>query len=395
MAKDINMLARNTKYKILTPSGWSDFEGVNKTQKSKSITIFTKTKSIEVTLDHKMKTQYGFIEAQHIGVNHRILTENGYEEVIETVKDPFIQDFFYDPFNVKLGNEYYSNGLVSHNCMEFMGSSGTLISGATLKRLKHKEPLMKDKNGIKMYEEVTKAKTYVCVVDVSRGKGLDYSAFHIIDVSQMPYKQVFTFRSNLIPPTEYVEVIFNTCKYYNNAVVLIEINDIGGQVADLLHDDYEYEYLLFTETAGRAGKKISSGFGANVDKGIRTTKTVKSVGCSILKLLIEQEQLILNDFETIKELTTFSRKNNSYEAEPGCHDDLTMGLVLFAWLSDQQYFKELTDIHTLKKLRERSEEELMEELLPFGFHVDAVDEAIHEEKYKDYYAIEEFRDRIY
>lgn len=279
--------------------------------------------------------------------------------------------------------------------MEFQGSSGTLISGATLKRLKHVEPIMKDKNGISMYEQVDKRNTYVCIVDVSRGKGLDYSAFHIIDVTKMPYKQVYTFRSNLIPPTEYVEVIFNTCKYYNNAVVLIEINDIGGQVADLLHDDYEYEYLLFTENAGRVGKKISSGFGANVDKGIRTTKTVKSVGCSILKLLIEQEQLILNDFETIKELTTFSRKNNSYEAEPGCHDDLTMGLVLFAWLSDQQYFKELTDIHTLKKLRERSEEELMEELLPFGFHVDAVEEAIHEEKYKDYYAIEEFRDRIY
>ncbi len=277
--------------------------------------------------------------------------------------------------------------------MTFMGSSGTLISGGSLKQLKHIEPIIKDNNGIKKYEEVIKNHTYVNIIDVSRGKGLDYSAFHIIDVTEMPYKQVFTFRNNLISPSEYTEVIFNTCKYYNNAVALIEINDIGGQVADLLHDEYEYEYLLFTESAGRAGKKISSGFGSsNIDRGIRTTKTVKSIGCSILKLLIEQNQLIINDFETIKELTTFSKKANSYEAESGCHDDLVMGLVLFAWLSDQQYFKELTDIHTLKKLREKSSEELLDELLPFGFRVDAVEELIQIEKNRDYYSIEDYKE---
>jgi hypothetical protein len=275
------------------------------------------------------------------------------------------------------------------NC-EFMGSSGTLISGGSLKRLKHIEPIIKERIGINKYENVKKNHTYICTVDVSRGKGLDHSAFHIIDVTEMPYKQVLTFRSNLVAPIEYAEIIFNTCKYYNTANVLVEINDIGGQVADLLADDYEYEAILHTENAGRLGKKIS--YGAAAERGIRTTKSVKSVGCSLLKLLIEQNQLILNDFETIKELTTFSRKNNSYEAEAGCHDDLVMGLVLFAWLSDQKYFAELTDIHTLKKLREQSEEELMDTLLPFGFMVDHVDEVIHEEKYRDYYSITEMKE---
>ena len=274
--------------------------------------------------------------------------------------------------------------------MEFMGSSGTLISGGSLKRLKHIEPIIKERIGINKYENVKKNHTYICTVDVSRGKGLDHSAFHIIDVTEMPYKQVLTFRSNLVAPIEYAEIIFNTCKYYNTANVLVEINDIGGQVADLLADDYEYEAILHTENAGRLGKKIS--YGAAAERGIRTTKSVKSVGCSLLKLLIEQNQLILNDFETIKELTTFSRKNNSYEAEAGCHDDLVMGLVLFAWLSDQKYFAELTDIHTLKKLREQSEEELMDTLLPFGFMVDHVDEVIHEERYKDYYSITEMKE---
>jgi hypothetical protein len=254
---------------------------------------------------------------------------------------------------------------------EFLGSSGTLIEGSKLKTLVHRNPI-RESNGLYMYQEPKEGKTYITVVDVSRGKGLDYSAFQVIDVSKMPYRQVCVFRDNTITPVEYAEIIHRTVKHYNESVVLIEINDIGEQVSDLLHHDFEYENVLYTESAGRSGKRISAGFGKNVDKGIRTTKTVKAVGCSILKLLVEQDQFIINDFETIRELSTFSRKGTSYEAESGAHDDLVMCLVLFAWISDQQYFKEMTDINTLRKLRQRTEEEMMEELLPFGFHDDGM-----------------------
>ena len=137
--------------------------------------------------------------------------------------------------------------------------------------------------------------------------------------------------------------------------------------------DYGYENLLSTESAGRSGKRISAGFGKNVDTGIRTTKSVKSIGCSILKMLIEQNQLIIRDFETIQELSRFSKKGNSFEAEPGSHDDLVMNLVIFAWLTDQTYFKDMTDINTLMKLREKTEEQIEEEMLPFGFIDDGSD----------------------
>jgi hypothetical protein len=209
---------------------------------------------------------------------------------------------------------------------------------------------------------------------VSRGKGLDYSAFQIIDITKMPYEQVCVFRDNTVTPVEYAEIIHRTVKLFNEATVLIEVNDIGEQVSEMLHYEYEYENVLFTESAGRSGKRISAGFGKNVDKGIRTTKSVKSVGCSILKLLIEQEQLVIHDYETIKELSTFSRRGTSFEAESGCHDDLVMCLVLFAWLSDQQFFKDMTDINTLKKLRLKNEEQIMEELLPFGIYDDGMPE---------------------
>jgi hypothetical protein len=257
-------------------------------------------------------------------------------------------------------------------CVEFLGSSGTLIAGWKLKELVHKTPLT-HKDGLSQYVQVLPGHSYVCLVDVSRGKGLDHSAFHVLDVTRMPYEQVCVYRNNMITPIDYAEVIFRVCKAYNNASCLVEINDIGEQVGHSLHYDFEYDNVLFTENAGRSGKRITSGFGSTVDKGIRTTKTVKSVGCSILKLLIEQNQLMVHDFHTIEELATFSRKGQSYEAEEGKHDDLVMGLVLFAWLSDQQYFKDYTNINTLMKLREKTEDEIMNDLTPFGF-VDSGDD---------------------
>lgn len=252
-------------------------------------------------------------------------------------------------------------------CVEFMGSSGTLIAGWKLKELVHQTPLTY-KEGLSQYWAPVKDHVYAIVCDVSRGKGLDYSAFSVMDVTKMPYIQVCVYRNNMITPLDYADVIFRVAKAYGNAFVLVEINDIGEQVSHHLHYEFEYDNVLFTENAGRAGKRITSGFNAgNIDKGIRTTKPVKASGCAILKLLIEQNQLIINDFHTIEELSTFSRKGQSYEAEEGKHDDLVMPLVLFAWLSDQQYFKDITNINTLMKLREKSDEDVMNDLSPFGF----------------------------
>lgn len=248
----------------------------------------------------------------------------------------------------------------------FIGSQGTLISGQHLKNLSPIVPMAQHEN-IKQYQVPVKGNTYVMTVDVSRGKGLDYSTFSVFDVTKMPYEQVCTFRDNKTGPTDYSSIIFRIATLYNNAYVLVEINDIGGQVADGLLLDLSYEELLFTETHGR-GKRISSGFGsANVDRGIRTTTSVKAIGCSILKMLVEQQQLVINDGETISEISRFSLKGKSYEAEPGFHDDMVMTLVLFSWLANQSFFKEITDINTLGMLREKTDEELDDEMLPFGF----------------------------
>jgi hypothetical protein len=264
-----------------------------------------------------------------------------------------------------------------HEC-EFLGSSGTLIAGWKLKELVPQAPLV-EKEGLIQYIAPEKGNMYIMVCDVSRGKGLDYSAFQLLDVTKMPYKQTALYRNNSVTPVDYAEVIHRVAKAYNNCAVLVEINDIGEQVSHTLHYDFGYDNVLFTENAGRSGKRVTSGFGGSgIDKGIRTTKIVKSVGCSILKLLIEQNQLIINDFFTIQELSTFSKKGVSYEAESGAHDDLVMCLVLFSWLSEQQYFKDYTNINTLHALRDKTEDDIEQDLAPFGFVFDGREDTIDE-----------------
>ena len=258
-------------------------------------------------------------------------------------------------------------------CVEFMGSSGTLIAGWKLKELVHQVPL-NTKDGLSVYWSPIAGHRYGIVVDVSEGRALDYSAFHVLDVTEMPYQQVCVYRNNLITPLDYAEVVHRIAIAYNRAPVLVEVNNMGAQVSHSLHYDFEYDNILFTENNGRNGKKISTGFGNAVDMGVRTTVPVKANGCSLLKLLIEQNQLVINDFHTIEELSRFSRKGKSYEAEEGAHDDLVMGLVLFGWLSEQQFFKDYTDINTLMRLRDKTDEDIMSDLSPFGFINDGRDE---------------------
>lgn len=252
-----------------------------------------------------------------------------------------------------------------NNC-EFFGSSGTLIAGWKLKLLKPQTSLTNEDESLYQYNVAEKNHTYAVVVDVSRGKGLDYSAFQIIDVTEIPYKQVCVYRSNIINVVDYADVVFRLAKYYNESYILVEINDIGGQVADILFNDYEYENILYTMTKGRKGKVITTEAGNQVDRGIRTTETVKTIGCSLLKMIIEQDKLIINDLNTITELTTFAQKKKTFKAEAGKHDDLVMGLVLFAWLTGQDFFKDLTNSDLINALREKTEQQLMDELLPFG-----------------------------
>jgi len=255
---------------------------------------------------------------------------------------------------------------------EFLGSIDTLISSTKIKTIPYLSPLQ-SQGGLDVFERPDKNKIYVCTVDVARGMGKDYSAFIVFDVSQMPYRVVAKYRNNEIKPMVFPNIIQQTCKGYNNAHILVEVNDLGGQISDALQYDLEYDNLLMTTQRGRAGQVLGSGFsGRGSQLGIRMTKQIKKVGCSNLKTIVESDKIIINDFNIIEEMSTFSRQNNSWKAEEGCNDDLMTCLIIFGWLSNQTYFKELSNSDVRSKLYEEQSNIIEQDMAPFGFIDDGI-----------------------
>ena len=261
---------------------------------------------------------------------------------------------------------------------EFLGSTHTLIDASKLRSMVFKKPVF-SKNNIDVYEEPIKKATYCMIVDTAQGKGQDFSAFSVFDVSQIPYRQVAKYRDNNISPMLYPNIIYQVGMKYNTAFILLEINDMGSQVAETLHYDLEYENVMITSMKGRAGQQIGGGFSKNIQLGIRTSKQLKRIGCATLKEMIETDKLIVPDFETIAELTTFASRHNSFEAEEGAHDDLAMTLVIFAWLVQQRYFKDITNLDLRQKMYEEFEEQFEQDMLPFGI----IDDGREEDTYTD------------
>ena len=278
---------------------------------------------------------------------------------------------------------------------QFLGSVGTLINPAKLKALVYEKPLTSN-GGLDIYEQPISNHDYLCTVDVARGVGEDYSTFIIVDITSFPHKVVAKYRNNEIKPMLFPNIIYETCTAFNNAFILCEVNDIGDQVAAILNFDLEYENLLMCSMRGRAGQVVGQGFsGKKTQLGVKMSKTVKKVGALNLKTMIEEDKLIFKDYNIISELTTFISKSNSFEAEEGCNDDLAMCLVIYAWLVAQDYFKELTDQDVRKRLYEEQKNQIEQDMAPFGFISDGLDDGSFVDNEGDTWHVDEYGDRSY
>ena len=257
---------------------------------------------------------------------------------------------------------------------EFLGSIDTLITPAKLKILTYRQPIQSNA-GLDIHIRPKENHTYMVTADVSRGTSNDYSAFVVIDVTQVPYRIVAKYRDNEVKPLLFPQKIYDVARAYNQAFVLIEVNDIGEQVANAMQFDLEYDNLVMASMRGRAGQVMGGGFsGGRAQLGVRTTKAVKKMGCSNLKQLVEDNKLIVEDYEVINELSTFIVKGQSFEADEGCNDDLVSCLFIFAWATDQQYFKELTDNDIRQTMMREQQDALEQDMAPFGFVVNGLED---------------------
>ena len=257
---------------------------------------------------------------------------------------------------------------------EFLGSIDTLISPNKLRTLAYKNPLQSNA-GLDVYEQPKEGNTYLLTADVSRGVANDYSAYIVFDVSQVPYRIVAKYRDNEVKPLIFPQKIHQVAKAYNTAFVLVEVNDIGEQVANSMHYDMEYDNMIMASMRGRAGQILGGGFsGGRAQLGVRTTKAVKKIGCSNLKQLIEDNKLIVEDYDAINELSTFIVKGSSFEADDGCNDDLVACMFIFGWCTDQTYFKELTNNDIREQMYRENQDQLEQDMAPFGFVVNGLED---------------------
>ena len=262
---------------------------------------------------------------------------------------------------------------------EFLGSIDTLISSVKLKQLVYRTPIHSNV-GIDIHVRPEEDRTYMLTADVSRGTANDYSAFVVFDVTEIPYKIVAKFRDNEIKPLLFPTKIHEVAKAYNNAYVMVEVNDIGEQVANTLQFDLEYDNLVMASMRGRAGQVLGAGFsGGRAQLGVRTTKAVKKIGCSNLKQLIEDDKLIVEDYDCVNELSTFISKGASYTADDGCNDDLVACMFMFGWATDQTYFKELTDNDIRMTMMKEQQDALEQDMAPFGFILNGIDDPLDDE----------------
>jgi len=350
-----------------------------------TITSGKTTKVIMVSTPHGMNHFYRYWHDAERGKNEYVPTDVHWSEVPgrdEVWKEQTIANTSEQQFKIEF------------EC-EFLGSVDTLIAPAKLRSLVYQQPETTSA-GLDVYVEPQKNHDYIITVDVARGVGKDYSAFVVTDITEFPHSVVAKYRNNDIKPMLFPSIIQEIGVKYNNAFVLCEVNDVGDQVASILNYDLEYPNLLMCSMRGRAGQVVGQGFsGKKTQLGLKMSKTVKKVGALNLKTLVEENKLLFCDYDIMSELTTFIQKSNSFEAEEGCHDDLAMCLVIYAWLVAQDYFKELTDQDVRKRLYDEQKNQIEQDMAPFGFMSDGLDEGSFVDVEGDMWHTDEYGDRSY
>ena len=359
------MFKKNNRFQIKTPTGFENFHGVQKKIVDKLYTIeFHDGTYLECSANHAVLTKNGYVFAKDLHIDDNVSGKTIYN-VYYVVGEFEV----FDPVEVENHSSYYSNGVVSHNT-HFLGSSNTLVSGLKLQEMTYRDPIS-EHDGLRIFEqpiredgdEIKKDHLYCITVDVSEGKNMDSSAFSVWSMSDTPYRQVACFNNPLISPLLLPTYIYNAARYYNDAYILVEINN-NPQVADLLHLDFEYENLLKVFTGNKKPQQLSAGFARGIQMGLKMSPQVKKIGCSNLKTLIEGNKLIINDFITYSELTTFVANKTSFAAEEGANDDLVMTGVLFAWATTQKYFREIVSHDLRKQLQLESMNQHDDDILP-------------------------------
>ena len=362
------LISRVEDSEILTPNGFQEFTGVFCKQVQETIMVrLSNGFEIEGSKDHLIETERGFVQLSELQKQDKVHTFDGLKSVsiIANKNQPCL---VYDALNVSNGHRYFTNKIISHNC-EFFGSSNTLLSGDCLERLNYKEPIFSDEFNF-MYEKPKTDHVYVCLVDVGEGAGRDFSIINVIDITEKPYNQVFVYRRNDLSPWLFTPTVIEIANQYNQAHIQVENNSVGKIVADSIFYEHDYENIISSKNF--KGEEKFAQFNSH-GIGVRMDSKTKILGCSTLKTLLEENILVLNDWNTIQEMSWFTKSKSSYAALKGKTDDIAMTLVHFGWLTTQNFFENLSKPGMQDLMKEINQKREEEQMTAFGFFSDGTE----------------------
>lgn len=332
------MYKKNNRYKILTPNGYVNFDGINTINKNQYIEIKTINSKLKCSLNHKIYMDNDIaVEAVNIKLGDYIQTAYGLEKIIykELINDEIL---LYDPVNVNNNNNsYYSNDIISHNC-EFLGSTNTVISPDVMEYLftQYESPIHTDMNGrFRIFEKPERGCRYTLGCDVAKGTGEHDSVCQVlkfISLDPIKFEQVAVFQNNFTDVYSFSDIINRISIYYNNAYIMVENNAEGAAVVNKLWWDIETENLVNT------GAKA-------VNLGIRATKNTKPKAVLLMKKVIEDNCLKIRDKETVEQLASFIEQNGKFFGKD-LGDDLISALYWAVYVTQMDVFDETISLKT-------------------------------------------------
>lgn len=329
-ARDGKMFKENTRYKILTPSGFQDFKGIQILSRSGYRFECDNGRFCEVSTGHKFVVNGQVVMSDDVMVGD-ILEYKGLP--VTVIKVVLLDESeVFDIIEVSGGNIYYGNDFLHHNC-DFIGSSNTIIEGETLKRLfnnKVEPNFLGQEDKFRIWEKPERGAKYVLGVDTAKGVGSDYSVIQvlkILSITPVKMKQVAVWEDNFTDVYKFTETVNRMSYYYNNAYMMVENNGESSVVANRLWWDYENENLINTG-------------GKNKDLGIRATTVTKPQAVLLMKKLIEDGSIEIIDSTTIDQLTDFQDLGNSKFACVNCNDDCVSALYWAVYILEQEVFEE-------------------------------------------------------
>ena len=346
------LLKNKLGLKVLTDTGFSNFDGLLVKSIRKLLHIKLSKTEIKCTPDHKIFLQnLSNKEAKDLSIGDEVYTSYGFDTVIEISSIP--EEQTYDVFNVKNNHRFYANDVLVKNC-EFLIYDETLINAVKLAELEGKEPTM-NMGQTRWYKDVDPRATYLVSLDPSLGTGGDNGAIQVFELPSMT--QVAEWYHNLTPIQQQVKHLRDICKYIEDRgkelgstpqiYYSVENNTIGESALICIQNIGEDQFpgMFLSEP-------VRKGHVRRFRKGFNTTHKQKISSCSQLKHMIETRAMTINSKPLISELKTYVASGLGFKAKSGEHDDLVSAMLLIIRMAkiladwDPKIYEKMTDTMT-------------------------------------------------